>query len=158
MKKTLVIWLSATTLLMACNSFAQTAADSSRPDSFTLAISADHRTAKAGAKVVVHIAITNTSDKPIALHAEIEDYGFMVDVTAVGHGTALDTDRGREWKKNGGMRGVTSGPGFLLNPGETTNGPLVISDLYDLSRPGKYSVQVSRGAVKSNAITLTVVP
>ena len=38
----------------------------------------------------------NTSDKPIALHAEIEDYAFMVDVTVVGGGPAFDTDRGRQ--------------------------------------------------------------
>lgn len=102
--------------------------------------------------------MTNTSDKPIPLHAEVEDYGFMVDVTAAGNGTAPDNDRGRDWKRNGGERQSISGPGFLLKPGQTNEGPLVISDLYDLSRSGKYSVRVRRGTIRSNIITVVVIP
>ena len=51
-----------------------------------------------------------------------------------------------------------SGGGFPLEPGETMKDELVISDLYNMSRPGKYSVQVSCRGAKSNTITVTVVP
>jgi hypothetical protein len=103
--------------------------------------------------------MTNTSDKPIGLRALIQDYGYMVDVTVVDNGAAaLDTERGRQWKKDGGTRQLTSGPIVLLKPGKTRKGSLVISDLYDLTHPGKYSVQVRRATVKSNTITVAVVP
>lgn len=157
MKKTLPVWLITMTLSIVLNGAGQTAVASGSPQ-FTLTISADHRSVKAGANVTIQVALTNSSEKPMPLRAEIEDYGYMVDVTAVGYGAAPDTDRGRDWKRNGGERQTVSGPMALLKPGETTKGPLVISDLYDLSRPGKYWVQVRRGDVASNRISLTVVP
>src|ERR1700722_196336 len=154
MKRAILIWLFAMTF-MAAISTAQTAT----PAQFTLAISEPHSTIKAGAKVTIHIGMTNTSDKPIGLRALIQDYGYIVDLTVVDNGTAaLDTERGRQWKKDGGTRQLTSGPIVLLKPGETRKGSLVISDLYDLTHPGKYSVQVRRGTVKSNTITVAVVP
>jgi hypothetical protein len=158
MRKAILSWLFAMVLATASNNVAQTAAVPSEPPRYTLVISAVHSTVKAGAKVTIEIAMKNTSDKPMALHAEIEDYGFMVDVTVVGGGPALDTDRGHQWKHDQGMRQSSSGPGFMLKPGETDKGPLTISDLYDFSRPGKYSVQVRRGIVKSNTIIVTVAP
>jgi hypothetical protein len=52
-----------------------------------------------------------------------------------------------------------------LNPGEEDRHSLMISKLYDLSKPGKYTIQVTRldleGTkiqLKSNAITVTVEP
>jgi hypothetical protein len=43
-----------------------------------------------------------------------------------------------------------------LRPGETRKEEVVISDLFDMSRPGKYSVQVTCKGAKSNTITMTV--
>jgi len=54
---------------------------------------------------------------------------------------------------------------FYLQPGESLpRAPLVVSKFYDLSRPDKYTIQVSRavpkelsgGTIKSNFITITV--
>jgi hypothetical protein len=157
MKNPILIWLLVI-LATANNSAAQAGLVSSAPTNFTLNISMGHSIVKVGAKVAIQIALTNTSDKPIGLHAEIEDYGFMVDVKTESDGAAVNTDRGREWKKNNGTRQETSGPMLLLKPGETQRSSLAISDLYDLSRPGKYSVQVCRGTVKSNTMVVTVVP
>ena len=53
---------------------------------------------------------------------------------------------------------MTSGIAVPLDPGKTAKCELIISDLYDLSRPGKYTIRVHRGSVKSNVITATVVP
>jgi hypothetical protein len=53
-----------------------------------------------------------------------------------------------------------------LKPGETITNDSRISWLFDMSRPGKYVIQVSRtipeddksSVVKSNSITVTVIP
>jgi hypothetical protein len=156
-KKSQLVWLFAITLSMAGRNAAQTAVAPSAPAQFTLAISVPHSTVKAGEKVAIEIAQTNTSDRPIVL-GYVEDEGYLADVT-VGGNAAVDTDRGRQWKKDGGFRQETSGPGFPpTKPGETSRRMLVISDLYDLTHPGTYSVQVRRGTVKSNTITVVVVP
>jgi hypothetical protein len=142
---------------MAGSSIAQTATPPSAPAQFTLAISAVQSTVKAGEKVAIEIAHTNTSKRPIVL-GPVEDEGYLPDVT-VGGNAAIDTDRGRRWKNDGGVNEETSGPGFPpTKPGETAKRILVISDLYDLTHPGTYSVQVRRLAVKSNTITVVVVP
>jgi hypothetical protein len=177
MKKAHLIWLFAMTLSMAGNSVAQTAAAPSGlykrhacpgdpgaypvPSSmtqFTLAISAADSTVKAGAKVVIQIALTNTSDKVMGERPDVRDQGFMVDVTVVGNGAAPDTEGGRQWKHDCGWREEMSGGILELNPGETRKRSLAISDLYDLTRPGQYTVQVHRYTVKSNTITVTVTP
>ena len=45
-----------------------------------------------------------------------------------------------------------------LEPRETRKEKVVINDLFDMSRPGKYSVQATCKGVKSNTITMTVSP
>jgi hypothetical protein len=53
---------------------------------------------------------------------------------------------------------------WKLKPGEAQAGTATITRLYDLSRPGNYTIQVSQplsdnpedGVVKSNTITVTV--
>ena len=55
----------------------------------------------------------------------------------------------------------------ILKPGESNNFDSYIGRRNDMSRPGKYVIQVSRfivsshkenGVVKSNAVTVTVLP
>jgi hypothetical protein len=157
MKKAHLTWLFAMTLSMAGNSVAQRPVELA-PPWYTFAISADPSTVKAGEKVVIQIAVTNTSDKSRGLGPANAE-GFMVDVTVVGNGAAPDTELGRKWKhKHGAMAGTWGGPIRGVEPGETTKRALVISDLYDMTRPGQYTVQVSRPPLKSNTITITVVP
>ena len=55
-------------------------------------------------------------------------------------------------------------PERFLKPGETTDSGEVVSEFYDMTQPGEYTVQVSRrvsenpkdGVVKSNKITVIV--
>jgi hypothetical protein len=53
---------------------------------------------------------------------------------------------------------------LTLKPGETVTDPLDISRMYDMTRPGKYTIQLERREevrytiVKSNVITVTVAP
>lgn len=53
--------------------------------------------------------------------------------------------------------------GMKLAPGKSYGNDFVLTELYNLSKPGKYFVQVVRGEIgsatlKSNILTITVVP
>lgn len=71
----------------------------------------------------------------------------------------------RDSLKPGGRR---SGHGLIseIKPGERWKEQLIFSEYYDTSRPGTYTVQLERklpeelgkGTVKSNSITITVLP
>lgn len=138
--------------------WAQTPRAPVSPPKFLLAISLSPNVVKVGSKVAISVALTNTSLQQITLHAECEDYGYLVDVSDSTGAAAQETDRGREWKRDQGVRQVTSGIAVPLAPGKTAKCELVISDLYDLSHPGKYTIRVHRGPVNSNPIAITVVP
>ncbi|HEY6351424.1 MAG TPA: hypothetical protein VI636_18630 [Candidatus Angelobacter sp.] len=50
---------------------------------------------------------------------------------------------------------------YTLNPGEAQTRECVLSDFYDMTAPGKYSIEVQEldgRAVRSNVVTVTVVP
>jgi hypothetical protein len=53
---------------------------------------------------------------------------------------------------------------YFLKPGETIKDGLTLNRLYDLTKPGKYTIQCQRfdeesnSWVKSNKITITVTP
>jgi hypothetical protein len=57
-----------------------------------------------------------------------------------------------------------SSSGELLEPGKTVELEQVVPDLFDLSQPGRYTIQAHRsdgtlgGIVKSNIVTVTIVP
>jgi hypothetical protein len=156
MKNMVMVFLIAIApLVLGC---AQTPQARVSPPRFSLAISLSPNVVKVGSKVAISVALTNTSLQQITLPAEYEDYGYLVDVSDSTGAAAQETDRGREWKMGQGMRQVTSGIAVPLAPGKTARCELVISDLYDLSYPGKYTIRVHRGPVTSNLIALTLVP
>ena len=114
-------------------------------------------TVKSGSKVMIQVARTNISGQAILFRVEPIEYRYEVVVHDAHGDMAADTDHGREVRRDfGGIQ--YSGPAFPLPPRETMKDELVISDLYDLSRPGRYSVQVSCRGAKSNTITMAVVP
>lgn len=59
--------------------------------------------------------------------------------------------------------------GYMLQPGETRKEDIVVSKLYDLSRPGQYSISASRRlgeittdpnyklVAKSNTLIITII-
>ena len=112
---------------------------------------------KAGSKVIVSVTATNHSDHNIPFRVEPADYRYEVTVYDAQNNMAMETERGRKVK---GALGRMShlGASSWLNPGESTKDELAVSDLYDMSRPGKYRVQVSRKGANSNTITINVVP
>ena len=158
--KTLFRWvlLNVVSMSISLGAYAQAA----QPP-FMLTISADPPVVKAGRNVVVAVTMTNTSKHKIEC---AHPYNRKLDMDI------LDNYDIRDGRGNLVVENTTT-PGFagsfpparVLKPGESQHiGDDVLNILYNLSRPGVYTIQMSRaisnnpkdGAVKSNTITVTV--
>ena len=128
--------------------------------SFTLSISTDEDTVKPGDKISLLTEVTNTSDHEIVYDMAYSKLDIQVR-DAEGNMASL-TEGGREFRKQFGRAGS------LYNlqdvkPGDSVYGRVAaVQELYDMSRPGDYTIQVSqfddetKTWVKSNTITVTV--
>ncbi|MGA3045034.1 MAG: hypothetical protein ABSD67_00300 [Terracidiphilus sp.] len=138
---------------------------------FTLTIRAEKQQVKAGDPVDIDVVMTNTSDHDVdctTVSSNGLDRNYQYDVVDEGGQHVPEIEK----KHHGG----SSFWPCILEPGKTdTPSGGRISILYDLSRPGKYSIQVSRAVwgdnnrpgsegkgdnkqapIKSNIITITV--
>jgi hypothetical protein len=133
---------------------------------FKVTIKADGPTVKAGGDALIQVTITNTSKRAIEYAVSYNRMLAMdtldkYDVLPKGAATPVQKNVVKHLELAGG----SLRPPVIIKPGETkVVGTDVISVLYNLSRPGQYSVQLLRpvssnpkdGIVKSNAITVTV--
>ena len=53
-------------------------------------------------------------------------------------------------------RGLSSGPLFVIKPGTKWGGQILLDRLFDLSKPGKYSVRATTGTSTSKTLTFTI--
>jgi hypothetical protein len=141
-------------------------------DPFSITLTVPQQEVKAGAEVKAEIMLRNTSSHEISLSRvvgeERAEFEYAVEVRDGRGHLAPETQYGRN------LRNRTPAPDvprffssliFALQPGETWAEVAAITKLYDLGRPGKYTIQVSReiprelgkGTVKSNQITITVI-
>jgi len=140
-------------------------AQSSQPP-FSISITAEKPEIKAGSDVYIKIQMTNTANHAVdctRAPSNGSDRAYQYEVREIGG--APPSKVARPHPEIGET--FHSWP-CVLNPGEsTTMDDSLISKLYDLSRPGKYSIRASRfisgdrkenGVVKSNTITITVTP
>jgi hypothetical protein len=127
---------------------------------FTITVSTAKPEVKSGDAVYVDVVMTNTSDHDIDctrnwsnaldrnyLYEVIDEFGQPLPQIVRNHPAPFRLSP------------------CVIKPGETAKSGGLISILYDFSRPGKYTIQVSRGVspdpdnlVKSNVITITVLP
>jgi len=153
------ILVAALAFALVCGVVGSNVAQATHPvtekPKLALSISANPTTVKSGSKITIQIETTNTSGQSIVFRSEPMEYRYEAVVRDAQGNLVADTEHGREARRPPEQY---SGGGFPLEPGKTTKDELVISDLYDLSRPGKYSVQVRCRGAKSNTITVTVVP
>jgi hypothetical protein len=131
--------------------FAQTGA------SFLLTITTMNDTVKPGADIVLRTYISNLTGHEIKF-----DAAKMPIAVYDSHGNLAPWTGGPEWRRIMDTgNGLTGGAEAY---GTTGNDFCHLDKLYDLSKPGKYTIQASRFDdesktwVKSNTITLTVVP
>ncbi|HEY8186313.1 MAG TPA: hypothetical protein VIF64_09605 [Pyrinomonadaceae bacterium] len=131
---------------------------------FKIAIAAENRTIVAGAEVSINVSLTNTSNQDInegvmykdatgldsTFRFEVRDeHGKMVPKRTYPH-PELAT---------GSVKFRT------ISAGQTLTQSQPVSALYDMRKPGKYTIQVSRRVsdnprddIKSNIVTVTVTP
>ena len=133
---------------------------------FTVTISADAPVVKAGRPVIVNVTVTNTSKREIDASGSVNESLGMdtynrYDIRDAS-GNSVDKAANKQAEPVVGGGGMP----IMIKPGESK---LVSSDVvstaYDLSRPGRYTIQLSRSAsgrskeeptIKSNKITVTV--
>ncbi len=125
-------------------------------------------TVKAGSMVVVRVRKTSRSDHEIArVAANGSPYGYEYEVHN-SNGQLLERKtlkNSRGWILDGGPGIVRGSKDMVLQPGETQTATAIISDWFDLSQPGTYSIQLLQHVsslpqspvVKSNTIEIRVV-
>lgn len=130
--------------------------------SFTLYISTDEDTVRAGDNILLNVLAANTSDHQITYDAALtkddiqvrDAQGKLAPLTK--DGRALRAELGRPGSTYN-LRGIGAGDTLPL-------GDIAVGAFYDLRQPGDYTIQILRFDdetktwVKSNAITLTVTP
>jgi hypothetical protein len=166
------------TLSAASSTLGATGAESSLAP-FSVSISTRPTTVKTGSEVAIKVTITNTSGSKIEIGRSVgQNEGEMNQDLEIldnqGKRTAT-TSYGRRVKGEGRERGEHGEPPppaiigsdifFPIEPGKSIEDIIIANKLYDLSQPGKYTIQVTRfdpyyskTSVKSNIITLTVTP
>ena len=132
---------------------------------FTIEISTDRPAVKAGSEVSIKVHLTNTSKRVL------DCSGTISNMTGVDPNYVFEV---RDDANRAVPLRVYEHPGLAtgqpisrsLKPGESFTDEQEVSRLIDMSRPGKYVIQVSRrasenkkdGVVKSNIITVRITP
>ena len=131
---------------------------------FTIALSVDKPTVTKGAEVWVKVAVTNKSS------LDLDDSGgFTYDGLDPNFQFEVRDKSGKSVpKRTYPHPELTTGQAVnrTIAPGETLTSDQRVSAVYDMRKPGKYIIQVSRrasdnpkdGEIKSNRITVTVLP
>ncbi len=135
--------------------------------SFSLTISA--KTAiQQGSDVKIRIALTNTSTRKLSvLHEKANEIGelvgFSLDVRDTNNIQVPLTAYGKAYYNH--ELALVVAPYYAdVQPGQTLEDWIVVSKLYDLSKPGKYAIQVQRTdedtslVIKSNVLPIIIAP
>jgi hypothetical protein len=131
---------------------------------FKIAITAENATIVAGGEVSINVSLTNISNQAVyegvVYKDGIElDTSFRFDVRDE-HGKLVP-------KRIYPYEELRTGKVIFrtIRAGETLTQPQPVGRLYDMRKPGKYTIQVSRGVsdnprddIKSNTVTVTVTP
>lgn len=136
-------------------------------ESFTVTLSAPSQPLKAGRPLLLRVTLTNASNREthVLLNAGSSDVAMVYQVHVLdeqGHPAPPwvppPPPKGKTVERVGSIHGTE------LKPGESQTDWVNVTDVYDLSRPGKYTIWIAerfgRGPhdfVKSNAVTVTVV-
>ena len=141
---------------------------------------------KVGSPILLGVTLTNTSNDEMVFGKDIYGHGLRIHVRDENGKGVPETTLGRAWNyvagDGTGKPGpppddiplnvlVAAGKGSMircdLKIGQWTDWQINPANLYDLNRPGKYTMQVEMGdpqntalrlTIKSNKITVTVTP
>jgi hypothetical protein len=142
---------------------------------FSVTLDAPKAPLKSGAKLILRVTVTNTSDHNIPFKrtnnpVSNEEFRYQIEVRDADGRPAQPSAKVRALE--GQVTGIEDWDNHAhwLKPGESYSDDLEITKLYDFSRPGKYTVSVSKDlltrqypvppeyVVKSDLVTITVVP
>jgi len=155
------------TLLLICIVYTVPAFGQTTEQPFTITITAPTEVVKVGDEVRVHAVLTNVSDKEILARGSPKgaraETNYTVQVHDRNGNEAPETEYGRAARMHQFAGSVLK---VLLKPGEKMEEDTILGKQFDLSSPGDYLVRLSRpvsndpkdGIVKSNEITITVIP
>jgi len=128
---------------------------------FSIAISAAREVVSAGAPIPAVVTFTNTSNHDIGIERAPVEFNFKIDVHDSGGNRPSLADGSKVPIEGIETRGG-SHFSILVAPGEALKIDFEIDKAYDLSKPGTYTIQLSRldeatkSEAKSNIITVTV--
>ena len=132
---------------------------------FTITISSDHPTARAGSDLWIKIRMTNVSNHDVDctdVYSSGVDRSYQYDIKDNSRTPVkkrIPHPNHPEIGEPGSIYACTLGPGQSTKPADSR-----ITWAYDLSQPGDYTVQVWRkdpgsgGIVRSNSMTIIVSP
>lgn len=138
---------------------------------FSIKIALAQNIVKSGSEIKLQIMLTNTSDHNISVSRAIDDTsaevaGYRVEVLDDRRNVPPETKyqrilRGEEPPTGPFTWSALGGP---LSPGKSVKDTMIVNKFFDLTKPGKYTIQVrrtdpaSKVTVRSNTIEVTVTP
>jgi hypothetical protein len=157
-----IILVAVLSVTMTAMTFASQ--DSAAGAPLVITISVGKQTVNVGDPVPVKIKVTNVSDHPLNLSGGLGNTGL-----ASSHLFEINGPAGRVLSRNALRQGepLTGDVVFrTLKPGETFTEIEDVGRAYDMTKPGRYVIQLSRPipddrehrVVKSNKIAVTVTP
>lgn len=127
---------------------------------FSLAISTATPAVPAGSPLKIEILLTNTSSQTLSF-SWAGEFPYELDVRNANGGTVPETEKGRhERALREGMSSFSTFD-YQVKPGARDKTECIISELYDMSKPGVYFIQAQRlggiqQKVKSNVLKVTL--
>jgi hypothetical protein len=135
---------------------------------FSITLQTSGKAFQIGEPVVLRATITNVSDHEIKFARGFgeQEFDFEIEVEDAKGNTPPITEAYRKLKDPSTPRSGSYST-YSLEPGKSFDDELDVTKLYDMRRPGKYTVSVTRGqlplwetsgkdGVKSNAVTITL--
>lgn len=162
--------ISSVACMLICLAGALQGQEKPTPATFTLTVRTAKPSVKSGEPIRIGVTLTNVSKNDISVEHDISNKGeFFYSVTI----QAASGKAPRKTDYNHALSGeptstptiITTSPiPAVVTPGKTIVEIIVLNDLYDLSEPGTYSVQVertdplSKTTVQSNKLTIVITP
>lgn len=134
---------------------------------FAISIRPSKEEFKVGQHIIIVATLTNNSDREVVLGDSGVDLDYPLDVRDADGNPVAETERLQKLKHPSATDIMTlAAHPKHIKPHESKEKSIMVDSDYNLSRPGKYTIQVQReyplelgpGIAKSNTITVTVTP
>ncbi len=157
-------FLATVLIVIVCHVVLVAQTDSIAPFSLSLSIASDH--IKSGADIHLKLTTTNTFKEPITLSKSNPSMEYEFDVRDAQNQPVSKTKYFKDLSDQTKPIVIRRLLKQMLKVGESADEEILISQYFELSQPGNYSIVIARripeslgnGIVKSNTLVVTVVP